>query len=698
MKFPLEWFREFVEITMPPAALADRLTAAGMVVDTIDGDGESVVFEIDVPTNRPDCMNVYGLAREIAALSGRNLCPYPSGAGEAAGKPRAQESVSIEIEAKDLCGRYCGRVVRKITPGPSPDWMVRRLLSVGLNPVNNIVDVTNYVLWELGHPLHAFDLALLRGRRVIVRRARRGEPIQTLDGVARHLDPDMLVIADAERAIAVAGVMGGANTMISSGAAEVLLESAWFDPVTVRRTSKRLGLPTDASYRFERGADIEAASVAIDRAAALLAQVAGGEVAPGLIDVRVEGAMDSRTIHLRLHRVETLLGMNVNAARAEKALETLGFAVRRSGDGFEVGVPHHRQDVTCEADLIEEVARSIGYEAIPESLPVLPGIGAIHRFAHRKEDALRASIIGSGYTEVITYSFVSSVEDWLLREEGAAGVTLTNPMAEGQEILRSSMFPGLVDAVRHNLNHGVRDVRLFEVGRVFRGVEGRSGRDDRKHQPAPGTEEALMAGLAATGLARPRHWLEPSRDAGFYDVKGAIEEALSRFRVEASFTALKGSHPFRPGACACIVHGARRVGRIGVLSADAATKLGIKTEVALAEIDLSDLLASPEEAATLRPVPRFPAVTRDLALVVRRGVLWADLERAIRESGGDLVARATVFDRYSGGALPPEHVSLAVSVVYQAGDRTLATEEVASVEAKILAALRDRFSITLRQS
>jgi len=697
LKFAVEWMREFVEITISPAELATRLTSVGFVVDTIEGAGDTAILDVDVPPNRPDGMNVYGLAREVAALSSKTLYSYPAAVRESAGAPPASAAATVAIEAADLCGRYCARVVRNIRVAPSPDWIVRRLGAIGLTPVNNVVDITNYVLWELGHPLHAFDLTRLEGRRIVVRRAHRGETIQTLDGVARRLEPEMLVIADATKAVAVAGVMGGAGTMISAGTTEVLLESAWFEPSGVRRTSKRLALSTDASYRFERGADIEVAHVAIDRAAALLAELAGGEVAPGLIDIRAEGAMAKRTIHLRTSRIETLTGMRIEPQRTRKYLEALGFEAAAAPDGFEVVVPRHRQDVSAEADLVEEVARSAGYDAIPETIPHLPGTGAVNRFAHRREETLRSSLLGSGYSEAMTYSFISSDDDWLLREEGVAGVPLTNPMAEGQEILRSTLLPGLTMAARHNLNHGVREVRLFEIGRVFRRVEGRAAHEDRKHAPGPETDEQLCAGIVATGLARARHWSEPARESGFHDVKGAIEEALQRLSLRATFELPAAPNPFRPGSAARMISDGVVVGRVGLLGEEVAARFGIKAQVALAEINLSLLFAAPATPLAFRPIPRFPASSRDLALVVGRETAWRDIESAISEAGGDLVARVALFDRYEGKSLPEGHISVAVNIVYQHPDRTLALEEVQAAEAKVLAALHDRFGVTLRR-
>ncbi len=696
MRFPLEWLREFVEITLPPADLADRLSLVGLVVDAVEGEGDGAVLEIDVPANRPDCMNIYGMAREIAAFTGAALRPYHSGAAEAAGQPPSSASATVEIEEGALCGRYAGRVVRGIRVGASPDWIASRLRAAGLNVVSNIVDVTNYVLHEIGHPLHAFDLAKVAGSRIVVRRAREGETITTLDGVARLLDRDMLVIADAERPSALAGVMGGAESMISTESRDVLLEAAHFDPGSVRRTARKLGLSTEASFHFERCADIEAIQPAIDRAAALLAEVAGGTVAPGILDVRAQPPSPPRPIHVRLARAETLIGTGVEADLAAAGLQALGFGVSRAADGFDVSVPSHRRDVAEEVDLIEEIARWVGYEKIPERLPELPGIGEIRRHEHRREDAFRDSLIASGFSEVVTLVYISRDQTEIFGEPGVSALPLTNAMAEGQDILRSSLLPGLAQAVRHNLNRGVRDLRIFEVGHVFR----KAGRVGEPGARSPGdriADEPLMAGLAATGLARPRHWAEPARAAGFYDLKGALVEALAVLRIPVEFRQLEEDHPFEPGTAGEILFLGRPVGRLGMLSPEIAGRLGIKTETFLAEMHLTRLFEAPPDPPVLEPLPRYPASSRDLALVVRRGIAWADIESAIREAGGELVSSVALFDRYTGDPLPRDHVSLAVNIIYQRGDRTLAAEEIHAVEASLLKSLKERFGITLRQ-
>jgi len=691
VKFPLGWVRDFVEIAGPPQALAEKLSGAGLVVDAIEPSGDDFVLDVDVPSNRPDCMNVYGLAREVAALTGSPLRDYPAGAGEDASVPKASSVASVSIEDAALCSRYAARIVMGVTVGATPEWMASRLKAAGLNVVNNIVDITNYVLWEYGHPLHAFDLDTLHGPEIVVRRARKGETVQTLDGMARTLTAEMLVIADADRPVAIAGVMGGAETMIASGTRDLLLESAHFDPVSVRRTSKALALSTDASYRFERGANAEAAGAAIDRAAALIAEIAGGRVAKGRIDVRPGGQPPERTVGLRLGRVETLLGAEVGPERAERSLAALGFGLKGTAEGFEVVIPPHRQDVTMEVDVVEEVARMVGYANIPERLPQIPGIGEVRRFAHRREDALRRSLSASGYDEVITLVYVSGEIDETLREPGTESARLSNPFAEGQEVLRSSLLPGLAQAARHNLNHGSRSFRIYELGHVFRkpsgGGNGASGHAD----------EPLMLGLAASGLARPKHWAEPARTVDFYDIKGALEEAAAACRLRIDFAALNGTGPFAPGSGGRILHGGRSIGRIGTLDAAAAATLGIKSDLVLAEVNLGMLFAEPLPARSLRAINRFPSASRDLALVVRDGTTWAEIDETIREAGGETVTDVSVFDRYTGSSLPAGHASLAVSVVFQHARRTLAAEEVADAEGRILARLKERFGITLRK-
>jgi phenylalanyl-tRNA synthetase beta chain len=709
LKFSLAWIREFVEVSVSPVDLARRLTSAGLPVETISGGPEGdTIIDIEVFSNRPDCMNVYGVAREIAAATGHALCPYPAGVAETAGSPAASKLATVRIEDADLCGRYSARVMQGVRIGPSPEWLARRLASVGLRCVNNVVDVTNYLLWEFGHPLHAFDLDTLAGRQIRVRRARRAESITTLDGVARTLTPDTLVIADAERPVAIAGVMGGTATMVSERTTGLLIESAWFDPVSVRRTAKRLPLSTDASYRFERGADIEATVVALNRAAELIQQVAGGSICPGVLEAR-PAPPASRRLHLRAARVSRLVGLPVDPGEIERALVALQFAVARREEGLEVEVPSHRQDIEHEVDLIEEVARHIGYENVPERLPQIAGTGGINRAGHRREPAIRRALSAAGYSEAMTSSFSSPGDDWGLRqrldphEPAIVPISLANPIAAGQEILRTTLLAGLLASVAHNLNHGTRDVRLYEIGRTFRrGQAAPPPHEDRKHPPAGPVEEIVTLGIVTTGNARPPHWLEPRREATFHDLKGLLESIFAEIGACAGVEPLGGSEALDTSRAALLLASGtrdgetRRVGRLGALTQAWRERLDIRQEVLVAEVNLTEVFAMTLPPVAFRPLPRFPAVSRDLSLIVGKDQPYGGMERSIRDAAPDRIASVSVFDRYPGERLPAGTVGLSVNIVYQHPERTLSTQEVAELQEKILEKLEAGFGAKLR--
>ena len=703
MKFSLSWIREFVEVDGSPADLARRLTAAGLPIETasLTPDGDTV-FDIEIFANRPDCMNVYGIARETAAATLRSLCPYPSHVEEDASSPPADSLARVTIEEPELCGRYCARVMKGVTIADSPNWLAARLTAIGLRPVNNVVDATNYVLWEFGHPIHAFDHDTLDGREIRVRRARKGETIVTLDGAQRTLDSEMLVIADAGRPVAIAGVMGGRATMVSGSTSTLLIESAHFAPVSVRRTSKKLSLSTDASYRFERGADIEAALVAVNRAADLIRQVAGGTVCPGVIQRRPTPPA-TRRIHLRGGRAAALLGVPVELSTISRALAALQIPAHPSGDGFEVEVPSHRQDLDREVDLIEEVARSVGYDSIPERLPHVHGSGGINRAGHRRESLLRRALAAAGCSESVTTSFVASAVDWGLREppDAAMGaiepIALANPIAADEEILRTTLLPGLLAVVAHNVNRGGKDVRMFEIGHVFRRGEAAPPRHEtRKHPPLGAVEETTSIGIAVTGTARPRHWVETPRDMTLYDLKGIVEAVCGEAGLPCAFEPLAGCDAFDQARSAVVTSGETCIGRLGALTQAWMERLDLRQETFVAELSLTAMASLPWPRTSYKPLPRFPAVSRDLSLIVRAEQTYTDLEASIRGVAPDLIARVSVFDLYSGDALPPGSAGLSVNIVYQHPDRTLASEEVTRLQERILQRLADDFGVRLR--
>ncbi len=703
MKFSLSWIREFVDVGIDLTEISNRLTSVGLPVETIEeGPGGDRILDIEVFSNRPDCMNVYGVARELAAATGRALCPYPADVAEDDEAPAAGSLAAVTIEDPALCGRYAARLVRGARIGPGPDWLAGRLAAIGLRPVNNVVDITNYVLWELGHPIHAFDHDTLEGGQVRIRRAAKGESIVTLDGVGRSLAPDMLVIADAVKPVAIAGVMGGAATMVTDSTRNILIESAWFDPVSVRRTSKALGLSTDASYRFERGTDIESVVSALNRAADLIRQAAGATVCPGILDERAVPVRE-RTILLRPGRVSLVLGFPVEPGSIAGRLAALQFPTRMRGEDLEVEVPSHRQDVEREVDLIEEVARSIGYDSVPERLPDIPGSGRINRRGHRRIAALRQSLLAAGCSEAVTTSFTTASDDWGLRQRldpddpAIEPISLSNPVSADQEILRTTLLPGLLRAVARNVNHGTRDVRLFEIGNVFRRGEPRpASHEERKRPPQPPIEETLSIAVAMTGLVRPGSWLERSRDGTFFDLKGTVQSVLKDAGLECGFAPLARSEGLEGHVSSTILIDGRPAGRLGALAPAWRRQFEVKQPVYLAELNLSILLSHPEKKTTYRRPPRYPSVSRDLSLVVKKSVPYEKLEAAIREAAPDRVESVSVFDRYTGDEVSPGSIGLSVNIVYRHPDRTLESEEIARLQEEILRNLARKLEVTPR--
>src|SRR5437763_6916826 len=531
MDISYNWLRELTDVSLPARELAERLTMAGLAVDAVREASDDFVLEFDLTSNRPDCLSHLGIAREAAALAGVVVRRPALTAKSVAGK--AEEFTSGEIEGADLCPRYAARVVRGVKVKPSPEWLARRLQTIGQRPINNVADITNFVLHELGQPLHAFDLAALAERRVVVRRARAGEKIKTLDGAERELDGQMLVIADAARAVAVAGVMGGEETEISGATADVLIESAYFDPQSVRRTSKLLGLQTDASYRFERGVDYEGVRRAQDRCVALICEIAGGTATEDAIDVYPR-KIEPPFVYFRPSRVEDLTGLRVPAEKGARILESLGFApvnaggeARGAADEGASGelffqVPTWRTDVSIEEDLVEEVARLVGYEKIEESLPPSPVTGE-YLAGDRRRRAARQVLTACGLSEAANISFIDESNEGrfellpgLQKAEGeGAFLKLSNPIIEGARLMRPTLLAGLLDSVRHNFNRGTRNVRLFETGHVFasssKGDEGASG---EVNKGAPGEDGERPNEVEAFALVLTGEAIEEGRAAG----------------------------------------------------------------------------------------------------------------------------------------------------------------------------------------
>ncbi|HEV8338168.1 MAG TPA: phenylalanine--tRNA ligase subunit beta [bacterium] len=700
MRVPLDWLRELVAIEVPPEALVQRLPMLGLGSEGIDRVGDEPVLDLETAANRPDLLSILGVAREIAAAWRLEVRPPAISLSE--GPTPASDAADVTIEDPIWCPRYTAHVITGVRVGPSPAWMVRRLEAAGIRSVSNIVDVTNYVMLEQGEPLHAFDLDGLRGRRIEVRRARAGEPLVTLDGVARTLDPEMLVIADAARAVALAGVMGGGDSEISAGTTRVLLEAAAFDGAQVRRTSRRLGLRTESSVRFERGVDPRIVLDAARRAAALIVEVGGGEVLAGVID-RYPAPARAPQIALRLARIPRLLGVEVPADEVEAILRRLGCALEPASDGFTVTAPPGRLDLQREEDLIEEVARHYGYDRLPETTPVAATQAGSRAESLESQDAARDVLIRAGLSEAVTLSLISpGVFDrlGLPPEDGRRrAVTLLNPLLSDHTHLRTMILPGLLEATRVNLSRRIEDVHLFEIGRTFHlSVSAASSRRSAGTPSPPPEGPAGAAGIAerrTLGVAmrgRLRHGWNVGAEAAeitFFDLKGVLEALWSELRVAPETIAAEpAAHPWlHPGRSARLLLGGQEIGVLGELHPGAAQRFDLTGRVYAAEIDLDAILPH----ATLRrrfvPLPRHPAVERDLALFVPTAVPQSQVLHVIAEAGGTLLEAAELFDVYEGAQAPAGRRSLAYALRFRAADRTLTGDEVDGVMAAIHRAL-----------
>jgi phenylalanyl-tRNA synthetase beta chain len=681
MRFSHDWLAQYVSLEETPARIGERLTLAGIPLDGVVESAAGATYEFDILANRPDCMNHLGLAREYAALVGRPLRP-PATALPGGGPPTGGHA-AIRIEDPELCPRYSARCILGVRVGPSPDWLRRRLESIGQRSINNVVDATNFVLWELGHPLHPFDLGRLAGRTIVVRRARAGESLTTLDGAARRLTPDMLIIADGREPVALAGIMGGAASEIGDATRDVLLESAWFDPIVTRRTSRVLGLKTDASHRFERGADPEATVIALDRAAAIIAEVAGGTVTDPALDLRPR-AFPPRTIPFRPARAAALLGGPLPPAAIRETLERLSFAVGAAEpERWEVRVPSFRQDVQREVDLIEEVARHRGYDAIPAVLPLLPDAGSGRPDRDRTIRAARRALLAAGLFEAVNVSMVDGDEAAAFAPGPAAPLALENPLHSQAGYLRSSLLPGLLRNVAHNLNHDQPSCRLFEIGTTFGAGAG-----------AP--EERTRAAFVFAGRGLPLHWSLPRREADLYDARGAAELVGELLGISPLAFASDRIASLEPGSALRIEARGSRIGMVGAIARGILERFGIERPVFGGEIDLEEAGRLPAADRRFRPPPRFPAVRRDLALVVKDGVTFEAIERVIRRTGDVPVGDVQAFDRYRGGGIPKGWVGVAVQIVFQHADRTLAAGEVQAAQDAIVAELGRALGARLR--
>jgi len=675
VKISLNWLTDYVDVSLPAGELAKIFKHIGLPVEEIISTDTDVVLDLEVTSNRSDCLGHLGVARELAAATGKPFNPPQIGELPISGK--ASELTSIEVLAPDLCPRYTARVISGVKVGPSPAWMVERLEAVGMRSINNVVDATNYVLMEYSQPLHSFDYDKLEGRRIVIRRAAGGEVLVSIDETKCELDETMLVIADARRPVAIAGVMGGLNTEVSDATVNVLIESAQFDPLSVRRTSRKLQLMSDSNYRFERGVDPVAIDAASLRACQLIVESGGGTVAEGLVDVWAKPHTPAE-VAMRPARCNSILGIEIPAERQERILAGLGLTPRRRGERLICTIPPYRADLTREIDLIEEVGRIHGYDNIPVggqvTHPVVPDTLAtqIRRLAGE-------ALAMAGFDEAVTFSFVDAVEAELFGHE--RHVTVDKLTRKTNNVLRPTLLPSLLSACKTNQNAGNDEVCLFEIAACFPAAKAGGGNDNDNDKRLP-DEYTELALVSTDDLA---------------ELRGALETVALHLAPKASLTVSPREHPhLAPGRAATVLLDGKPIGTIGQITDTILHHYGLERPIAAAAVRFQPLIDAAQLVRIYEPLPRFPAMRRDLSIIVDEPVTWQQLSEAIARIDQPLRQLLAYVTTYRGKPVPSGRKSVTVALEYRAADRTLRREEVDAQVEEIIVAMRKDFSAELR--
>lgn len=691
MRVSLNWLKDYVDIRTSIEAVAEKLTMGGLEVTSLTKVDHDTILEIEVTPNRADCLSIAGIAREIAAVTGKRLKlpKIPS----VRGKPSLR--IPIQIQDKKLCPRYLGRVIKNVKVGPSPEWLIQRLEAMGVRAVNNIVDITNFCLLEFGQPLHAFDLDKLQGQRIIVRRAKAGEQLVTIDGVRRELDSTALVIADKVAPQAIAGIMGARDSEVSESTTNILLESAYFNPRNIHNTSRRLGLATQSSYRFERGADLQGVVLSSLRATELIKRLSRRERKKKSKAIVIGGPIDKGTkasalnkVRMRYAKVNQLLGVEVSPAQIKEIMRRLQFSIAcRSGNGVVVKVPSFRPDITREADLIEEVARLYGYDKIPLSLtqlaPDLASAGRLVLQSEQTHNLIRQILSSLGLNEIITYSLISRAD---LRKLGLTFeniITVKNPLSYTQEILRPTLLVGMLNALLTNINRNSKSLKLFELSRIYT-------RGDSSH-----TDELTTLSFGIVGK-RGENWMTRPGEYSFFDLKGIVEALLNKLGVK-NFSFAEEEFPlFTRGRCARLVVGENSLGFLGELRSETQEKFDLPSSVYIGELALHKLLPHICPEKKFMPLAKFPSMERDISLIAPEEVQSEQIVSLIKKIGRGLVTKVMLFDQYFGEQIPQGFRGLSFSIEYRSFERTLTAEEVDKLHGLIRRALSEELKLQIR--
>jgi phenylalanyl-tRNA synthetase beta chain len=690
VKLSPRWLREFVDLAVDDRHLAEDMTSIGIAVEGISGEGANTVFEMEIGTNRPDAMNHYGVAREAAALYGLELKPLAS-AAKAAHSSIASSGTAkavpfqIDIEDKEGCARYTAQIVRGVKIKASPAKIASRLALVDQRAINNAADASNYTLWEMGHPTHAFDLDLLEGGQIIVRRARAGEMLKTLDAIDRKLSPEDLIIADGKKPVALAGVMGGFDSMITEKTKNILIESAWFDPIAVRKTAKRHGMHTDASHRFERGADYGVTPLAGALVAQRIIESGGGTLDGDAIDA-VARELDQAPVVLRISRAHRILGSNLETHEIIAILNRLGFELVPEPGAqpeFSVRIPTWRLDVEREIDLIEEIARLHGYNNFPNTLPAFSGaVVEIPRVA--KETKLRSSLLALGYNEAVSLSFIAHEDAETFSSTPV--IELANPLSEEASLMRSSLLPGMLNMLAYNLNRGNEDVRLFEIGDVYEALG--DATMERSGICLGASVSALKHNIPRGGVLDT----SKNKDANDLDIfrsfKGDVETLLRAFHYKSLAFDNQTADYYHSGKSARALMDGEPVGQFGQLHPQVAAGRKLRQEVFIAELFADRLYQRRLREILYQPLPRFPGVERDFSFLFDDCVTFDKIQTAVRGLSLAELRSFSPVEIFRGGSVPFEQYSILLRATFQSLERTLREDEVADWSSKIVAALQ----------
>jgi len=679
MKISVDWLKEYLNLKLSPKELVEEMNNIGLLVEHWEERDGDTILELETYANRPDTLGHLGVAREIAASQGIPLKERKIPLVE--GTEKISNLFDVQVLEEDLCPRYCGMIIKDLHVGPSPSWLKKRIRSMGLAPVNNVVDVTNYVLFSTAQPIHAFDINKLNGNKIIVRKARNGDELTILGGDHIKLSNNMLAIADDKKPIALAGVIGGEDTAVTEESRDIFIESACFDPISIRKTWKRIGVQTDASYRFERKSDVSFPPEAARIAASLLTQM-GGKALKGIIDIYPK-PRKKKTVVLRHHRVSELLGVEIEESFILDFLKRIGFQIENQKDGiWRVRVPYFRVDIEREADLIEEIARFYGYGKIPSHLPVLQGLNLEFNKRKEIEDGVRELLFHQGYDEVVNYSFMDSEKEKVF-ETGLDPIEIRNPISSKASLLRTTLIQGLLENIAWNMNRGAEGVHVFEAGNIFFQKDGQCF-------------ERYSLGFATMGQLDPVFWMKEPEKSDFFHLKGTCEGVLRNLKFEDFSFNEEGNPFFEQDYSLGLYFKGEKIGILGGVKQSIVEAHSIQKPVWAAEMNLGGLLEKQPKAFNYSPISRFPGVVRDISFIADHDIHYQEIKDYIDKLMIPFLEDYVLYDRFTGKGISKDKVSLSFRFIFRHPERTLLTEEVEGFQERIIKALNTEFGLILR--